>query len=169
MKLIEAMKRIKELAAKAGDLQQKVSVTCANLDIETPVYADPKSQVSEWIQAHHDILKEILKLRVGIQRTNLNTQVAIEIGGQQVTKSISEWIHRRRDLAKAEMDIWSKLGDRGLKEGAINSSQGGEPRLVKIIRHFDPKVRDANVDVFRSEPSKIDAALEVVNAVTDVQ
>ena len=42
MKLIEAMKRIKELTVKAADLQQKVSVTCANLDIETPVYADPK-------------------------------------------------------------------------------------------------------------------------------
>lgn len=169
MKLIEAMKRIKELTAKSVDLQQKVAVTCANLDIETPVYADPKSQVSEWIQAHHDILKEILKLRVGIQRTNLAVPVTIELAGANVTKTIAEWIHRRRDLAKAEMDIWAKLGDRGLKEGAIGSSQGGEPRLVKIVRHFDPKARDVKVDEFRSEPSKIDAALEVINAVTDVQ
>ena len=146
----------------------KVSATCANLDIETPVYADPKGQVSEWIQAHHDLLKEILKLRVGIQRTNLNTQVAIEVGGVSVTKSIAEWIHRRRDLAKAEMDIWTKLGDRGLKEGFMGQSTGAEPRAVKIVRHFDPKQRDAKIDEFRSEPSKIDAALEVVNAVTDL-
>ena len=167
MKLIEAMKRIKELSVKAADLQAKVSVTCANLDYETPVYADPKSQVSEWIQAHGDILKEVLKLRLAIQRTNINTQVSMEIGGQQVSKSIAEWIHRRRDLAKMEFDMWSKLGDRGLKEGVINQSTG-EPKAIKIVRHFDPKERDMRLDVYRSEPSKIDATLEVVNAVTDL-
>lgn len=167
MKLIEAMKRIKELGIKALDLRQKVGATCAHLDYETPVYADPKSQVSEWIQAHGDVLKEILKLRVGIQRTNLATQVSIEIGGIQVTKSIAEWIHRRRDLANMEMAVWSNLGDRGLKEGVINQSTG-EPKAIKIVRNFDPKERDAKQELFRSEPSKIDATLEVVNAVTEL-
>lgn len=162
------MKQLKDLAVKAGDLQAKVAAHCANLDIETPLYADPRSQVAQWIQAHHDILKEAMRLRIGIQKTNLATQVTIELGGQQVTKSIAEWIHRRRDLAKAEMDVWAKLGDRGLKEGQIASTVGGEPRQVKIIRHFDPKERDAKLDLYRSEPSKIDGTLEVVNAVTDL-
>lgn len=167
MKLIEAMKRIKELSVKATDLQAKVAHTCANLDYETPVYADPREQVSQWIQAHSDILKEVLKLRFSIQRTNINTPVTIDLGGVQVTKSIAEWIHRRRDLAKMEMDMWAKLGDRGLKEGVINQSTG-EPKAIRIVRHFDPKVRDAQLDLYRSEPSKIDATLEVVNAVTDL-
>lgn len=167
MKLIEAMKRIKELTAKAADLQVKVGNTCANLDYETPVYADAKSQVSEWIQAHGDILKEVMKLRFAIQRTNINTPVTIELGGTQVTKSIAEWIHRRRDLANLEMQMWSKLGDRGLKEGVINQSTG-EPKAIRIVRHFDPKERDAKIDLYRSEPSKIDATLEVVNAVTEL-
>ena len=168
MKIIEAMKRIKELSVKAADLQNKVGATCAHMDIETPLYADPKSQVTEWIQAHHDIVKEILKLRTGIQRTNLATTVTIEIAGRQVTHSIAEWIHRRRDLANLEMQMWGKLGDRGLKEGAIGSSTGGEARIVKIVRNFDPKQRDAMVDEYRSEPSKIDGTLEVVNAVTEL-
>ena len=168
MKLIEGMKRIKELTAKAVDLQAKVAAHCANLDIETPLYAAPSDQVREWIQAHGDILKEVLKLRVAVQRTNINTPVTIELGGQQVTKTIAEWIHRRRDLAKLEMDVWAKLGDRGLREGSVPSSVGGEPRLVKIVRHFDPKLRDEKIDLYRSEPSKIDATLEVVNAVTEL-
>jgi len=168
MKIIEAMKKIKELTEKANDLERKVGAHCANLDIETPIYADPAGQVREWIQAHHDIIKEILTLRTGIQRTNINTTVSVELGGHQVTKTIAEWIHRRRDLAHAEMTVWEKLGDRGLKEGAIGSSVGGEPRLVKIVRHFDPKMRDLNVDLYRSEPSRIDAALEIVNAVTEI-
>lgn len=168
MKLIEAMKKLKDLQVKAADLREKVGQHCANVDVETPMYADPRSQVSQWIQAHHDIIKEVLALRVAVQRTNLLTSVTIELGGQQVTKSIAEWIHRRRDLANAEMQMWAKLGDRGLKEGFIHSTTGGEPRPVKIVRHFDPKERDAKVDLFREEPSKIDATLEVVNAVTDL-
>lgn len=167
MKLIEAMKRIKELTVKAQDLQGKVANNCANLDIETPLYPDPKAQVSEWLQAISDITKEILKLRVGIQRTNLATPVTIELNGVQVTKCIAEWIHRRRDLAKFEMDAWAKLGDRGLKEGVFNQSTG-EQRQLKIVRWFDPKERDAKIELYRSEPSKIDGTLEVINAVTDV-
>jgi len=168
MKLIEAMKKLKDLGVKAEDLRTKVKATCANLDIETPVYADPKAQVSQWIQAHSDILKEMLKLRAAIQRTNLQTQVAIELGGIQVTKSIAEWIHRRRDLANLDMQMWGALGDRGLKEGFMSQSTGAEARAVKIVRHFDPKQRDEKIDLFRSEPSKVDATLEVVNAVTDL-
>jgi hypothetical protein len=168
LKLIEAMKKLKDLQVKAADLQAKVGQHCANLDIETPLYADPKGQVADWIQAHHDILKEVLRLRVAIQRTNINTPVTIELGGQQVTKSIAEWIHRRRDLAQMEMQVWMKLGDRGLKEGQIGSTTGAEPRPVKIVRHFDPKERDGKIDLYRSEPSKIDATLEVINAVTEL-
>lgn len=167
MKLIEAMKKLKDLGIKAADLQAKVAANCANLDIETPLYPDPKSQVSEWIQAHSDILKEMLRLRVAIQRTNLETLVTIELNSVQVTKSIAEWIHRRRDLAKLEMDIWAKLGDRGLKDGGFQQSTG-EVRPVKVLRWFDPKERDLRVDLYRVEPSKIDATLEVVNAVTDL-
>lgn len=168
MKIIEAMKKLKDLGVKAEDLRTKVGQHCANLNVETPLYADPKSQVAEWIQAHGDILKEMLRLRVAIQRTNVNTPVTIELGGVQVTKSVAEWIHRRRDLANAEMQMWQKLGDRGLREGQIQSSTGGEARMVTIVRHFDPKERDARIDLYRSEPSIIDGTLEIVNAVTDL-
>src|SRR5882672_7662203 len=101
MKLIQAMKKLKDLNAKAEDLRKKVSQNCADLSIETPMYKDQATTVEGWIQAHGDILKEILSLRVAIQRTNLSTPVTVELDGKQVTKSIAEWIHRRRDLAKA--------------------------------------------------------------------
>jgi hypothetical protein len=59
------------------------------------------------------------------------------------------------------------LSDRGLKEGLIKNSQG-ETVEVKIVRYFDPAERDKKVAMFKSEPHEIDAALEVVNAVTDL-
>jgi len=169
MKIIEAMKKIKDLQIKADDLRKKVSTYCADQTIETPVYGDnQEKQVKEWIQSYGDIIKEILKLRIGIQRTNLGTRVTIELGGKQVTKSIAEWIHRRRDLAEYDKSIWSVLGDRGLREGIIKTSTG-ESQEVKIRRYYNPKERDEKIELYRSEPSIIDSTLEVTNAVTDIK
>lgn len=168
MKLIQAMKKLKDLNVKAEDLRSKVAQFCCDLTIETPTYPDQRSKVNEWIQGHSDILKEILKLRVAIQRTNLATPVTIELDGKQVTKSVAEWIHRRRDLAKLELDIWSKLGDRNLKEQNIQTAPGGVVTEVRIRRYFDPNERDKKREVYRAEPSVIDSTLEVVNATTDL-
>ena len=114
MKLIEAMKTLKHLQEKAADLRDKVSKHCADLDFETPVYTDQKEQIQQWMQSHQDTLQEIGRLRVAIQRTNLATTVVIELDGKNVTKNIAEWIHRRKDLAKLDLEMWSKLGDRNL-------------------------------------------------------
>jgi hypothetical protein len=169
MKIIEAMKLIKELAVKRDDLTNKVKTHCAYLSHETPLYKDQPAQVSEWLQSIGDICKKILELRLAIQRTNLHTEVTIELDGKPVTKTIAEWIHRRRDLAGFELAAWSGLTDRGLREGRIPSSQpNGQPIEVKLIRCFDPLERDKKIELFRSEPSIIDRTLEVANATTDL-
>jgi len=168
VKLIQAMKKIKDLTVKAQDLQGKIAQFCADLNIETPTYPDQKRQVSEWVQAHHDLVKEILGLRLAIQRTNLATPVSIEIDGKHLTKPIAAWIHRRRDLAAMELAVWSKLTDRNLKEQNIQTAQGGAVTEVRIRRYYDPAERDRQQAAYRSEPSVIDGALEVVNATTDL-
>lgn len=168
MKLIEGMKKLKDLSRKAEDIRGKIAVNCAHLNIETPTYGDKqREQVCEWLQAHEDIAREMLRLRVAIQRTNLQTQVSIELGGKTVNKCIAEWIHRRRDLAKLDAEAWAKLGDKGLKEGFGKNSMG-EAIEIRIVRNFDPKGRDTKLELYRSEPMMVDATLEVVNAVTDL-
>lgn len=170
MKLIEAMKRIKELELKAKDLREKVARGSADLDFETPTYPDQRATVDGWLQAHSDVLKEILRLKVAIQRTNLATIVAIDVGGEGkdlVKKSIAEWVHRRQKLAAVELEMWRALTDRGLREGNVMQSTG-TPKEVKIRRYYDPKQRDAMVTIFQAEPLRIDATLEVTNAITDL-
>jgi hypothetical protein len=167
MKIIEAMKRIKHLQEKCGDLRKKVGQYCADMDFETPTYPDQAGQITEWLQSHADTIQEIAHLRVAISRTNLATPVTIELGKHQVTKSVSEWIHRRKDLAKLDLEMWSMLTDRGLREGQMNSTSGAT-REVKIRRYYDPRMRDTAMASYKSEPSIIDGHLEVVNAVTDL-
>lgn len=167
MKLIEALKKTKDLARKADDLKRLVKDHCAITSLEKEKYPNQTQKVDGWIQAHSDILKEILRLRIAIQKTNLETTVSIELNGKAVEKSIAEWIHRRRDLANSEREIWSMLTDRGIKEGYMQGSTEDGVK-VEIRRFFNPSERDEKIDEFSSEPSIIDSRLEVVNAITDL-
>ena len=161
------MKRIKELLGKVEDLKVKVKDHSADADFETPVYPDQAGQVKEWVQSIRDTLFEVEMLRFRIQKTNLLTPVTIVVQDKEVTKSIAQWIHRRRDLANHEMQAWSYLTDRGIREGTIKQSNGVE-REIKIRRYYDPKERDKRIEQLKSEPSLIDARLEVINAITDL-
>lgn len=172
MKIIEAMKQIKDLQQKADDLRGKVLKYCADIDLEQPTYGsvdEQREQIKQWVQAHSDVLKEILRLRVAIQRTNLATEVEIQLGDNRVTKTIAEWIHRRRDLAGDEQKIYAGMTQKGnglqmvRVQGTTGETKDGHPR-----RYFDQAEVDAKTEALRSEPMKIDGTLEVVNATTDL-
>ena len=167
MKLIEALKQIKDLQRKADDIKKKVQQFSADLDFETVTYPDQKGQVSQWVQAYSDLIKEILSLRFRIQKTNLQTLVTVQLGDNSVKKTIAEWIHRRKDLAKLEAGIWGALTDRGLKEGKAPQTNGTVLE-IKIRRYYDPIERDKKLEVLSAEPSLIDGALEIANATTDL-
>lgn len=168
MKVIEAMKRVKGNKEKIAELQDRIAKNCANLSHETPVYGNETSdKLSEWAQSCNDLTQENIKLLCSIQRTNLQTDVTIELGGNQVTKKIAEWVWRRREYATMDLKTWSCFTDRGLKEGHIQSSTGNQIE-IKIVRHFSPEKRDTMRMMFSQEPKQIDAALEVINAVTDL-
>jgi len=169
MKIIEGLKKVKDLVVKAEDLRGKISKYCADLDCESPVYPDQRKQVSEWLQAHSDVLKEILSIRYRIQKTNVNHEVTIELGGKHVTKSITEWIHRRRDLAVLEQTAWKQLSEKDFKEAYKTKLTVNSPeQVIKRRLYFDPLERDTKIELFRNEPSVIDGVLETVNAVTDL-
>lgn len=167
MKIIEAMKEIKRLEEKVGDLKEKISRYCVDMDIENPTYPDQKGQVNSWLQSVTDTLKEAMRLRILVQKTNLEVQVSIELGGVQVSHSIAEWILRRRLYAAAQEGVWAALSNKNLRDGFLKDSKG-EQILTKVRLYYDPVERDKKVEEYRSEPSIIDRTLEVVNATTDL-
>lgn len=168
MKIIEAMKRVKANKEKIADLQKQIGQFCANLNFKSPTYGtETANKVSEWLQACDDVSKQNSKLLVAIQRTNLATPVTITLGDSNITKSIAEWVWRRREYAAIDLKTWMALTDRNLKEGTgMNSS--GTPVDIKIVRHYDPVKRDRMVAMYKSEAHEINSALEVINAVTDL-
>lgn len=171
MKLIEAMKTIKEQLKKADDLKAKIGRYCAAMDFETPTYGtqlEQQVQVSAWLQSHGDTIKEVERLRLCLARTNLATKVNIEVSpGVFVEKCITAWVLRRKELAKLQATAWEALTDRNLKEGFTNNSTGDRVQ-VRIIRYFSQAERDKRLETLQAEPGVIDKRLEVVNATTDL-
>jgi len=173
MKIIEALKKIKDLNRKADDIRSKISQNCADLDAETPAYGTVEAQskqIAEWLQAHSDLVKEIERLRLCIQKTNLAVEVTVEVeDGKYVTKSIAAWIHRRKDLAATEMAAWRGLTSRALTPKNYKPDPlKDEVKIANIRKYYDQKNRDRMVEIYTSEPSRIDGSLEITNATTDL-
>lgn len=168
MKIIEALKQEKQLLRKIDDLKRKIAVHSAHYNYETPVYENQKQQVKEWLQACKDLIMELEILREKLHKTNLETQVTIELpSGKSVTKSIARWIHRRKILADLECSVYDRLTDKGLKEEKRRDSNGQEVE-IKIVRCYDVNDRDNHLSWLSDEPSIIDSKLEITNAVVDI-
>jgi hypothetical protein len=171
MKLVQAIKERRDLQIRMGDLRQKILNAAAYLSVETPVYGtkeEQTKQVRSWLQSHSDLAKRFCLLSLAITSTNSQARVDIAIGGKLITKSITEWILRRHLLAELERQAWAACGDRNLKEGKVKMNPDAEPVEITIVRCYDPAERDRMVEEYRSEPTIIDGALEVANAITDV-
>lgn len=173
MKIIEALKKIKDLKRKADDIKNKIAQNSADLDTETPNYGTvekQKAQIEEWIQAHSDILKEILKLKIAIQKTNLATTIAVVAveGKNPITKSMAEWVIRRRDLAPEEASVWQHLTNKRLQPITYKKPTDTEASIANVRKYYNQAHRDRQLEIYTSEPSKIDAALEIANATTDL-
>jgi hypothetical protein len=167
MKIIEALKKIKDLKRKSDDLRVLIRDHSAISSVETPKYPDQKRQVELWMQSHNDILKEISRLKIGLAKTNLNTNVKIQFGDKTVEKTILEWIIRRRELVPEELLAYKIQTDRNIKEGQMKI-QSGDMVDIKIQRFYDPKLREEKIMELTSEPYTIDGHLEIVNAITDL-
>ena len=168
MKIIEALKKIKDLRRKSDDLKDKLKTYCADMDCNTPTYPDQRGKIAEWLQGHNDIIKEIAHLKLAIRRTNLMTLVPIEFEGTFVTKSICSWIDRRKELAKLQEDTYRSLTNKGMRDSSYQVTTGAPIVPVKVIMYFDPNERDKKIELYRSEPAKIDSTLEIINAVTEL-
>jgi hypothetical protein len=170
MKIIEAMKRIKENKEKIADLQSKIFQYHVNMSYETPVYGpNTPGKIQEWLQSCHDLAMNNVKLLTQIAKTNLATSVTITLNEKPITKTIAEWVWRRREYAAIDLKTWAQLNDRNLKDMMTPATvQGAEPTKITVVRHYNPEQRDVHLNMYKSEPHQINAALEVINAVTDL-
>lgn len=167
MKIIQALKQVKADRHKINDLTNRIRENSAHMESSKPVYDKPAAKIKEWVQSIHDTQSNINALLIRIAKTNLATTVTIEIGGKQITKSIAEWIIRRREGVDADYQTWAAMTDCRLKANPITLPDG-TLHVDQVVRNFDPSIRDDNLAILSQEKSLIDSHLEIVNATTDL-
>jgi len=175
MLLIEGLKEQKSTIRKMEDLRKKIGAHCADLDCMSPVYGsaeEQKKKISEWLQSHHDLALNLTELKKKIQATNLATQVSIKIGEDIITRSITEWVIRRREVIDLENLAYSSLTDRNLAEKGLrtlgNSDEQKKIQNARVRFYFDATARDENIDLLKTEKDSIDKTLEIINATTQI-
>lgn len=169
MTIKAAMNEIKRLKEKVTDLTVKIRTHAANMDFEDPKYPDQSAQVKEWLQSARDSVRRIGMLRQDLAFTNATVKATVELGGKHVEHTLQYWISRRRELAALEASVVMALSDGQLKDGHIASvSPGGEAKVVKVRRYYDPIQRDKDLTMLREEPSRIDEVLELACATTEL-
>lgn len=170
MKIIEALKSVKNLKRKLSDLHTKINTYSADNDTEDSTYPDQREQVSSWLQACEDTNKEICSLVHRIHKTNVTTPISIEVDtGKIVTKTIDEWLLRLNGLAANDKKTWESLDVRSINTHQPYKLAGSTKEyVVKRRLYFDPKKRDTKIEEYTSELIKIQSKLEIVNAVEDL-
>ena len=167
------MKDQKYTLRKMEDLRKKISMYCADLDCMQPTYGSAEEQskkVSEWLQMHHDLALQLTDLKRKIQKTNLNIPVMIKVGDVDITRSIAEWVIRRREIIDLETQSYSILSDRGLSDRSImmRSVDSDKVKNARVRFYFDASERDKKLEILKNEKESIDKALEITNAITDL-
>lgn len=168
MKVVEALKKIKANRKKITDLNSKIACIASHMENEADslAYKNPADKVKEFVQSAFDTQRENSKLLSRVQKTNLNTLVTVELGGVQVTKTVAEWVYRRREGVDHEIETYRNMRT-NMKPGAIQKPDG-TIIVNNVIRNYDEEQRDKRMAILQEEKSLIDAALEITNAVTDL-
>lgn len=170
MKIIEAMRKIKTLDERLSGLVIKIREHSSDNGEGEPVYITVQDQVNkikEWVQCYKDTVKEIERLRVAIQRTNIAVEVPVTMSDDSIVKkTIAAWIHRRRDLSKKDAHAWEALRCPHKPRAVLETD--GKGACINPRRYYDMNGRDSMLAILQAEPNCIDAALEIANATTDI-
>lgn len=167
MKIIEALKKIKLNEKKIEQVTLLMNKFSAKMENENfPYDKEPIQQMQDWKQSIMSLLRDNEDLLLRIFKTNLNTQVSIELPSGTVTKSISAWMIERDRSTKLVSRMSQTYTDNGLKPKTVE--EDGVLKVIQVELAYNPE----SVDKLRADllevPSLIDSALEIVNATTEL-
>jgi len=169
MMIIEGMKRLRVIKKRMASNIDSVNKYAAIISSERPMFGsedEQKKEVKEIIQSNLDLLREYLKLKKRIERTNLQT--VVEIGGVEYT--ISDLLILKRELVQLVVNTYDALNVNqaqmrlnSMRHHVPTGQQGETPRINHM---FDEKEKNEQLRKWQDLYDNIDSRLEVINATT---
>ncbi len=169
MKIVEGLKKVKMNRKRIDQLHLKVHELFAHMETDEKPhgYDNPKATLEGWVQTIHDLQKDNATILAAVQRTNLETEVTVEVvEGKPVTKTIHDWLYRRRE--GVDFDYRTFYNMRTNLKPITERNDAGDLKVINVVYNFPVEKRDELLATYSEEKVKIDSALEIANATTDL-
>lgn len=167
MKIVEAMKKLKLIEKKIDDNIRKIEQYSSTVSTERPFFGDERTQqkeVESLVQSNTDLIKEYLTIKRQIENTNL--KVTAEFGGQPYT--LSDLLVLRRRMGKKMLETYEAMNSRYADTRIKFAPADADGKKAQVIRLYDERKKNDNLQMLMEFMSNIDARLEVVNSTTDL-
>lgn len=175
MKIIEAMKEMPLIIKKIEANNSKIGAYASTLSTVTDhpfgSIENQKKEVSSLVQSNEDLVKRYLMLQRSLAYTN--TQVKVAVNGE--VKTITEWLHIRNagnissnGLHGAMLATYNSLNTSVANGMLRNITADLSETTLQVIRCYEQKKADENIERLTDMYDGIDAQLEVTNATTDL-
>lgn len=175
--ITEALAEIKTVGKRIEKKREFINQFLARQDgIRDPLEKDggsPKVIAAER-QAVSDLEQRIIALRRGIQKANDETTVTIN----GVTRSISEWLTWRRDVAPGQRNWLASVrnGLNGLREKAKREGNAiisavatsAETKPTDLVVNIDERQLGADLEALEDTLGQLDGQLSLKNATVTI-
>jgi len=149
MKIIQALKKIKQLSRKIETTKERISTWCSYQSDEEPLYTD----IQGMKQSVFDMQAEIAKIRHAIHVLNATTKVNFK--GKETT--LDELLLEATVTIPSKLALLSSLRRKEKNRYIQNQAD------VKIILQYDPLERDKEVDKLIELTAEINDFIDVCN------
>lgn len=168
MKIIEALKELPLIEKKVKKNNEKIREYSSFGSHVGPAFDTQEQQnkeVDSLIQSNKDLIYRYMKIKHSLNLTNLKTDVTIN--GQTCT--IADWIIWKQKTGQMFLSTYANLstsiGESHIRIHQANLQDGIQ---IGIVKCYSETFKNTNIDSIQDTIDKIDAALEMVNATTDL-
>ncbi len=173
--ITEALAEIKTIGKRLEKKREGIMPFLARQDgVRDPLEKDGGSvaHVAAEFQGIADLGKRVITLRAGIQRANDNT--SITLGG--VSRTISEWLTWRREIAPGEQAFLAKLRgtingvrENAKKQGLAAVAPGAASNPADFIINVSEQALAAQIEALEETLGSLDGQLSLKNATTQIK
>lgn len=176
MTITEALAEIKTIQKRIDTKRKFICDYAARQDLmKDPLESKggSKKVLAEERQAIGDLQDRIVKIRTAIQKINLSTEITIA----GITKSISEWLTWRKEIAEKHL-IWIRdvlgglqnLRKQAAQKGLqVRAGESAPTSLNDMIVNVDEAALQAELEIVQDALGTLDGQLSLKNATVMVE
>ena len=167
MKIIECLKQMKMNEKKIQKNVLQITQYSSIPSSEKPIFGseeEQKKEVKQLIQANLDLITRQTKLRVALQRTNMETEVIIG----DITASIDYFLYMKTKGIGFTISTYNALSDRTARGRMMGGNTTVDGKRPHVEHMYDEKEKNTALRKYGDLEGEISARLEVINATTDI-